>query len=133
MEMSTGLLAMYVLMSFHDDIISWSALIQLILSRPEALKTGKATGKPDVNNSILTESKGKLIVHFLIVTKKTQCCFAKCFIFVEWVILNYTELDWKFFFIEFGIWPNDQIGCVYTAWTGAVNIEPIWISFKNFL
>ena len=54
MELSTGLLAMYVLMSFPDDIISWSALIQRILSKPEALKTGKATGKRDVNNTILT-------------------------------------------------------------------------------
>ena len=80
MEMSTGLLAMYVLMSFHDDIISWAALIQLILSRPEALKTGKATGKPDVNNSILTESKGKLIVHFLIVTKKAVLLYKMFFL-----------------------------------------------------
>ena len=54
MELSAGLLAMYVLMSFPNDIISFSALIQLILSKPEALKTGKATRKRDVNNSILT-------------------------------------------------------------------------------
>ena len=47
-------MAVYSVMSSHDDVISRSAFIQFILSLPVALKIAAATGEPDVNISTLT-------------------------------------------------------------------------------
>ena len=63
-EMFMVLLVIYSLMSFQDDVINLSSLIQLILSGPEALKTAKATGKPFVSNSILTWKYNNVVFRF---------------------------------------------------------------------